>query len=77
GVVTWILRAGSLLASFISVVPLWRQFDPFPILSEGAVKQRQERAGNEEQAESSSEETKVEDMFEQQVELTQTNEGSR
>ncbi|MCP4089861.1 MAG: hypothetical protein GY746_08700 [Gammaproteobacteria bacterium] len=76
GLVTWILRAGSLLASFISVVPLWRQFDPLPILSEDAVKLRQGRAGNEGQAESGSEDAKVEDMFEQRVELTHANEGS-
>ncbi|MDP4597938.1 MAG: Ig-like domain-containing protein, partial [Pseudomonadales bacterium] len=32
-IVSWLLRAGSLLASFISVLPLWRQFDPLPILA--------------------------------------------
>jgi hypothetical protein len=32
GVMSWILRAGSLLGGFLSVIPLWRQFDPLPIL---------------------------------------------
>jgi len=33
GLLSQVLRAGALLASFMSVVPLWRQFDPLPILS--------------------------------------------
>jgi VCBS repeat-containing protein len=33
GILTQVLRVGALLASFMSVVPLWRQFDPLPILS--------------------------------------------
>ena len=33
GFVTWALRGGSLMASIISVAPLWREFDPMPILS--------------------------------------------
>jgi hypothetical protein len=33
GLITQLLRAGSLFASFLSVVPLWRQFDPLPILT--------------------------------------------
>ena len=32
GFVSWILRAGSLMASFMSTVPLLRRFDPLPIL---------------------------------------------
>ncbi len=33
GFVSWILRSGSLMASFLSSVPLFKQFDPLPILS--------------------------------------------
>jgi VCBS repeat-containing protein len=33
GILTQVLRVGALLASFMSVVPLWRQFDPLPILA--------------------------------------------
>ncbi len=33
GVVTWLLRGGSLLASLLSTMPLWKGFDPLPILA--------------------------------------------
>jgi len=33
GFVSWVLRSGSLMASFMSSVPLFKQFDPLPILS--------------------------------------------
>ncbi|MGI9288585.1 MAG: cadherin domain-containing protein, partial [Pseudomonadales bacterium] len=33
GFVSWILRGGSLLASFLSTLPLWKGFDPLPILA--------------------------------------------
>ncbi|WP_211340280.1 hypothetical protein, partial [Amphritea balenae] len=32
----WLFRAGSLLACFLSVIPLWKQFDPLPILGSGS-----------------------------------------
>jgi hypothetical protein len=32
GIMTWLLRAGSLLGGFLSVIPLWRHFDPLPVL---------------------------------------------
>jgi VCBS repeat-containing protein len=32
GIVSWVLRGGSLLASLMSTVPLLNRFDPFPIL---------------------------------------------
>jgi hypothetical protein len=34
GIMSWVLRAGSLLGGFLSVIPLWRQFDPLPVLVE-------------------------------------------
>jgi len=33
GMVGWLLRGGSLLASFMSVSPLWAQIDPLPVLA--------------------------------------------
>ena len=43
GIVNWVLRGGSLLASFMSVMPLWKQFDPLPIIGmEGLPKNRDE-----------------------------------
>ncbi len=35
GAVMWVLRTGSLAASLLSVMPVWQQIDPLPILSEG------------------------------------------
>jgi hypothetical protein len=33
--VAWILRGGSLLASFLVSMPAWRHFDPMPVLGMG------------------------------------------
>jgi hypothetical protein len=33
GVVAWILRSGALLSSLISTIPLWKGYDPLPILA--------------------------------------------
>jgi hypothetical protein len=35
GFVAWILRGGSLLASFLVSMPAWRHFDPLPVLGSG------------------------------------------
>ena len=35
GFVAWILRGGSLLASFLVSMPAWRHFDPLPVLGLG------------------------------------------
>jgi VCBS repeat-containing protein len=33
GVVAWVLRSGALLSSLMSTIPLWRGYDPLPILA--------------------------------------------
>ena len=33
GIVSWALRAGSMVASFLAAMPTWRNFDPMPVLS--------------------------------------------
>jgi hypothetical protein len=33
GIVTWALRGGSVLASMLSSMPLWKGFDPLPIIT--------------------------------------------
>ena len=43
GVVSWVLRGGSLLASFMTVAPLWRQIDPLPILSASDRREEKEK----------------------------------
>ncbi|MGQ0667845.1 MAG: cadherin-like domain-containing protein, partial [Nitrospiraceae bacterium] len=35
GFVAWLLRSGSLLASFLVSMPAWRHFDPLPVLGAG------------------------------------------
>ncbi|MCP4044240.1 MAG: hypothetical protein GY731_20180 [Gammaproteobacteria bacterium] len=62
GFVSWMLRAGSLLTSFLSVVPLWRQFDPLPILGAPIAKRRSARKDQKSDDESR-EDAKVETIF--------------
>jgi hypothetical protein len=33
GYVIWLLRGGSLLASLLAATPLWKSFDPLPVLA--------------------------------------------
>ncbi len=42
GFVAWLLRSGSLLASFLVSLPAWRHFDPLPVLGLGR-RRRKER----------------------------------
>lgn len=50
GVVAWILRSGSLLASFLVSLPAWRHFDPLPVLgAAGKDRREQGRKAREEQ----------------------------
>ncbi len=57
GLMSWMLKSGSLLASFMSAVPAWRHMDPLPILN---ASKRQP----EELPEESQEEKRVSTMFE-------------
>ena len=40
GFVMWLLRSGSLLASFLVSMPAWRRFDPLPVLGLGGQDRR-------------------------------------
>jgi len=33
GVVAWVLRSGALMASLISTIPLWKGYDPLPLVA--------------------------------------------
>jgi hypothetical protein len=33
GIVAWVLRSGALMTSLISTIPLWKGYDPLPILA--------------------------------------------
>jgi hypothetical protein len=60
GCVTWALRGLSLLASFMTTLPLWRSFDPLPIL-DAEEKKRHDLASQEGQGEQDA------DKYEEQV----------
>ncbi|MCO6413443.1 MAG: tandem-95 repeat protein, partial [Thiogranum sp.] len=61
GYVSWLLRAGYLSASLLSIAPLWRQFDPLPILAR-PVKDKSKPAGNP-QEQPGSDEITAEEVF--------------
>ena len=44
GVVTWLLRAGSLLASLTATLPAWRHFDPLPVVLVGGRERRKRKS---------------------------------
>ncbi|MFI5223382.1 MAG: hypothetical protein ACHQX3_03915, partial [Nitrospirales bacterium] len=52
----WILRGGSLLASFLVSMPAWRHFDPLPVLGSGTRDRRKrDHKAREEQAQETKE----------------------
>ncbi len=61
GFVSWVLKTGSLMASFMSILPLWKQFDPLPILGAAMIKKRKERA--KQKIGKDEEDAKVEELF--------------
>jgi len=62
GIVSWVLRSGSLMASFMSVLPLWKQLDPLPILGAASMKKKKEQAEQQE-VEGKPKEQGIEDIF--------------
>ena len=46
GYTMWTLRAGYLVASFISSLPAWRAFDPLPILGAARDDEKKQRRNN-------------------------------
>ena len=47
GYISWILRGGALAATLLSTMPMWRQFDPLPLLA--ARKRRRDKKQSEEE----------------------------
>ena len=69
GLVQWMLRFGALALSFASTLPVWRFFDPLPVLKRGAEKEAHFAAANEDEApppaaDTPDPEQKVEQLFE-------------
>ncbi len=66
GIVSWLLRGGSLLASFMSVAPFWKQLDPLPILGADAIKKRDEKNSSDTPNNEDDEKDKqIEDIFDE------------
>jgi hypothetical protein len=56
GFVMWLLRSGSLVASFLVSMPAWRRFDPLPVLGlDGPDRRKRNRKAREEQAQETKE----------------------
>ena len=52
GYITWLLKAGYLSASLLSVVPLWREFDPLMVFAKPRDKKRKSDRKDKESCES-------------------------
>ncbi len=65
GFVSWMLRTGTLLGSFLSVAPLWKQLDPLPIL--GAVGIKKLKAQIDRPIIDGEEDAKVERLFKKET----------
>ena len=67
GFVSWVLRAGSLMMSFLSAMPLWRQLDPTPVLSvEGRGGERvDDDRDDDDDPDERREDDRFEDLFDQ------------
>jgi hypothetical protein len=63
GVVSWLLRGGSLLASFMSVSPLWAQIDPLPVLCTTEAQEKESGGGDD--RDERNEDSRVEKFFDE------------
>ncbi len=61
GFVSWVLKSGSLMAGLMSSMPLWKQFDPLPILGAAMIKKRKQLAKQKTAVDE--EDSKVEGLF--------------
>ena len=57
GYLAWLLRAGPLLASALTAIPMWAKFDPLPVLLAG--KRRKKEEDERRKKEESRDEAKV------------------
>ncbi len=47
GVITWAIQAGGLLTSLLVSMPVWREFDPLPVVTEDEKKDRDDEEEQE------------------------------
>jgi hypothetical protein len=62
GYVSWLLRAGYLSAAVLSSAPVWRQFDPLPILGKPEEQERISKKDGQDSGQA--DDKKVDDIFE-------------
>jgi Ca2+-binding RTX toxin-like protein len=67
GYVSWMLRAGYLSASLLSITPFWRYLDPLPVLSRPPTRKSGKVAGADDPSHSSEE--LIEKLFDQKAPL--------
>ncbi|MGL4476443.1 MAG: Ig-like domain-containing protein, partial [Shewanella sp.] len=63
GFVSWALRAGSLMASFLAVMPAWRNLDPMPILAADEKSHQKSSTDDPKELTDKETETKVDEFF--------------
>ena len=63
GYVVWVLRGSSLLFGALSAMPMWRCFDPLPVLIGKNRKQQEEQENKEQSGSEDNEEKRVRDLL--------------
>jgi hypothetical protein len=63
GYVVWLLRGGSLLASLLAATPLWKSFDPLPVLAFWEKRKKQRRRPREKDRSSGDDEHELDELF--------------
>ena len=63
GIVSYLLRAGSLMSSFLATMPVWSNFDPVAILVKPSKNKKIKKKGEEVKETKPSQEQQAENMF--------------
>jgi VCBS repeat-containing protein len=63
GYVIWLLRGGSLLASLLAATPLWKSFDPLPVLAFWEKHRKQRRRPGEKGRSNGDDERELDELF--------------
>jgi hypothetical protein len=63
GYVIWLLRGGSLLASLLAATPLWKSFDPLPVLAFWEKRKKERRQSGKKDKSNSDDEHELDKLF--------------
>ena len=63
GYVIWLLRGGSLFASLLAATPLWKSFDPLPVLAFWEKDKKQRRRPGGKDRSNGDDERKLDELF--------------